>query len=124
MADFVFLHGDPLMVDYTPSGADVAAGDVVVYLGKACIAHNPIADGVKGAVAWPNGRAAYKMEAGVAFADTDVDDISAGGTLYRSSGATTLTNAADDGSATYPIGVLKDAIVSGDTEDVVVIHGG
>lgn len=37
--------------DYTPSGADVAAGDVVVIGSAIGVAERPIADGVKGALA-------------------------------------------------------------------------
>ena len=62
MALTTFRHGNPLMVDYTPSGGDVAAGDVVIIGsvatnntagvgGLACIAHADIANNTKGAVA-------------------------------------------------------------------------
>lgn len=30
MAEATFRHGDPTMIDYTPTGGDVAAGEVVV----------------------------------------------------------------------------------------------
>jgi predicted RecA/RadA family phage recombinase len=55
MAQATFRHGVPLMVDYTPSGADVAAGDVVLIgntAGWTCgVAHLDIEDGVLGALA-------------------------------------------------------------------------
>lgn len=61
MADAVFRHGDPVMVDYTPSGGNVAEGQVVL-LGSvtantagagaiAAITHRPITNNVLGAVA-------------------------------------------------------------------------
>lgn len=50
MAEATFVHGDPLMVDYTPSG-DVTAGDVVVIGVIPYVAHVDIPAGVKGAVA-------------------------------------------------------------------------
>ena len=51
MPSAVFRHGDPRMVDYTPSGADIAAGDVVVVGDLPLIAHLDIEDGVLGALA-------------------------------------------------------------------------
>src|SRR5690606_17968318 len=44
-------HGNPLMIDYTPSGADVSAGDVVMVGDYPCVAHKDIADGELGALA-------------------------------------------------------------------------
>lgn len=60
MATATFRHGEPLMIDYTPSDGDVDAGDVVV-LGTvgtntggtgalACVAHRPIANNALGAL--------------------------------------------------------------------------
>lgn len=55
MAEATFRHGDPVMIDYTPSGADVSAGEVVLIgntTGLTCgIAHVDIEDGYKGALA-------------------------------------------------------------------------
>lgn len=62
MALTTFRHGNPIMVDYTPSSGDVDAGDVVIIGavatnntsgvgGLACIAHVAIANNVKGSVA-------------------------------------------------------------------------
>ena len=45
-----FFHGEPQMIDYTPS-ADIAAGEVKVIGNVPAIAHIPIANGVPGAVA-------------------------------------------------------------------------
>jgi len=65
MADATFRHGEPLMIDHTPSSGAIAAGDVVV-LGTvgtntggtgalACVAHAPIANNVLGALACGGG---------------------------------------------------------------------
>lgn len=54
MADTTFRHGEPLMIDYTPS-ANVAIGEVVLLgntTGLSCgIAHSAILDATKGALA-------------------------------------------------------------------------
>jgi hypothetical protein len=55
MAEAVFRHGEPLMVDYTPAAGDIAGGQVVLFgntTGLTClIAHVPIANTVQGALA-------------------------------------------------------------------------
>ena len=55
MAETTFRHGEPQMVDYTPSSGDVAAGQVVLLgntTGLTCgIAHCPISNNVLGALA-------------------------------------------------------------------------
>ena len=62
MAVATFRSGDPQMVDYTPSGGNVAAGDVVVLsnatansttgaAGALGIAHRPITNNTLGALA-------------------------------------------------------------------------
>lgn len=61
MAETTFRNGNPVMVDYTPSGGDVAAGQVVL-IGSvtantggtgaiAAIAHKPITNSTLGALA-------------------------------------------------------------------------
>ncbi len=61
MATATFRHGEPTMIDHTPSAGDIAAGDIVL-LGTigantggtgalACVAHLPIANNALGAVA-------------------------------------------------------------------------
>lgn len=58
-------HGDPLMVDYTPSGAAVKAGTMIALsAGCTVIAHNDMADGELGAVAFPGGNAVYRVDLG------------------------------------------------------------
>ncbi|NNE62352.1 MAG: DUF2190 family protein [Woeseia sp.] len=55
MADTTFRHGNPVMIDHTPSGGDVAAGEVVLLgntAGLQCgIAHVAITNSTLGAVA-------------------------------------------------------------------------
>lgn len=55
MAEATFRHGTPVMVDYTPSGGNVAAGEVVLVGNTAGwtvgVAHLDIANGVMGALA-------------------------------------------------------------------------
>lgn len=65
MAEATFRHGDPTMVDYTPSGGNVAGGEVVV-VGSvtantggtgavAMVAHLPIVNNTLGALAVQGG---------------------------------------------------------------------
>lgn len=116
-----FVHGDPLMVDYTPSGAAVVAGQVVNYLGKACIAHNPIADGALGALAWPNGSAVYKIEADTAFASGE-DTLAAGDTLYMETADGELS---DSATGAIAVGSVVTAIAAAaSAPGTLVIHGG
>lgn len=55
MAEAIFRHGSPLMVDYTPGAGDVDAGDVVLLgntTGVTCgVAHVDIPNTVLGALA-------------------------------------------------------------------------
>lgn len=55
MAEAIFRHGDPLMIDYTPAAGNVAAGQVVLAgntTGLTClIAHVDLVNNVQGAMA-------------------------------------------------------------------------
>lgn len=55
MAETVFRHGDPLMIDYTPSSGNVSAGQVILLgntTGLTCgIAHTDITNNTLGALA-------------------------------------------------------------------------
>jgi predicted RecA/RadA family phage recombinase len=53
-------HGDPLMIDYTPSAA-VTAGDMVAMSSAVLVAHRDIAANELGAMAYPSGTAVYKI---------------------------------------------------------------
>lgn len=59
MAEATMRHGDPVMIDYTPSGGNVSAGQVVLLgntTGLTCgIAHSDIENGVLGALAGGGG---------------------------------------------------------------------
>ena len=64
-------HGDPHMIDYTPSGNDVKGGDLIAINATSVgVAHSDITDGELGALAWPGGNASYrvKLGAGESFA--------------------------------------------------------
>jgi hypothetical protein len=65
MADTTYRHGNPVMIDYTPSGGNVAVGQVVL-IGSvtantagtgalAMIAHRPITNNTLGALAGGGG---------------------------------------------------------------------
>lgn len=55
----VYRHGDPIMVDYTPSSGSIAAGQVILIgntTGWTCgIAHVPIDNNTQGAIACGGG---------------------------------------------------------------------
>lgn len=61
-----FISGEPRMVPHTPSGADVAAGQVVAIGDGVFIAHRKIVDGELGALAAFGG--VYEVTAGEAIA--------------------------------------------------------
>lgn len=76
-------HGDPLMIDYTPSSGDVAAGQVVSLgnlAGLTCgIAHRDIANNTLGALAAGGGVYAVKNVANLAnYAKAWWDDTNNG----------------------------------------------
>lgn len=55
MADTTLRHGNPTMTEHTPTGGNIAAGDVVLLgnlAGLSCgIAHGPITNNTKGSLA-------------------------------------------------------------------------
>jgi len=51
MAQATFYQGEPTMIDYTPSGAAISAGEVKVVSNLPLVAHKDIADGYLGALA-------------------------------------------------------------------------
>lgn len=85
-----FVHGSASMVDYTPSGDDVSAGDVVVIGDEPRIAHGDIADGDLGALAAGNGQGVYEVakESGSSTA------IAAGKKVYWDAGNSRVTETA------------------------------
>lgn len=68
MAQATFYHGDPQMVDYTPSGA-VTAGDVVVQGSVPMIAHRDIPANRLGALAAGGGFYDCDCNAAIAAGD-------------------------------------------------------
>lgn len=65
MAEATFRHGDVEMIDHTPTGGNIAEGQVVV-IGTvtantagtgaiACVAHRPIVNNTLGALGWYGG---------------------------------------------------------------------
>lgn len=87
MAESYFRHGNPIMIDYTPS-ADIDAGDIVLIgntTGLTCgIAHDDIANGVLGALA--GGGGVYKMQVAANYA--------AGTKVHKPTGNAILTSTA------------------------------
>ena len=65
MSDTTFRHGSPIMIDYTPSGGNVAAGEVIQLTDAASnsvevglslgVAHTAIVNNTKGAIAVAGG---------------------------------------------------------------------
>jgi len=51
MAEAQFVHGDPVMIDYTPTGGDVTAGTVVVVGQIPAVAHLAITNNTLGSLA-------------------------------------------------------------------------
>lgn len=82
MPEVTYRHGDPVMVDYTPTGGNVAEGEVVV-LGSvtantsgtgavAAIAHRPITNSTLGALAVGGG----------VYAVTNLNNAATGAKVY------------------------------------------
>ena len=115
MAKLTFVSGSPHMVNYKPDGAAVAAGEVVLAHGMACIAHRDIADGELGAVAWPRGTALYKIAEGNTFTGGE-DTLTDSGKLYVENGG----NLSDVATSNTAVGTTLAA--STDAADAVGVH--
>ena len=103
-------HGDPLMIDYTPTDA-VVAGDMVDFGSYVIVAHRDIAAGELGAMAYPSGTAVYKIElgTGVSFAAgaAVTVDVATGKAEATGSAFGICAKAADQGAGdTYVYAVL------------------
>ncbi len=91
MAEATFKHGDPVMIDYTPSGGNVAAGAVVVigavtsntagYGLLAAIAHTPITNSTLGSLAAGGG----------VYAVTNLNNAAIGAMVYWDDSANKVT---------------------------------
>ena len=108
MAMATFRHGDPRQVDYTPSGADVAAGDVVEVGKTPMVAHLAIADGELGALA--AGYGVYRMTADAAIAMGEV--------VYWDASAEKVTETA---SGNFLFGIAVSAS-GADGDEIDVLH--
>lgn len=109
MADALLRHGNPTMVDYTPSGADVAAGAVIVVGEVPMVAHVDITDGTLDALATHGG--IYLMTG---------DALIAAGTLvYWDDTAKKVTETA---SGNLAFGYTVNADIGADDETGLVRH--
>jgi len=97
-------------VEYTPSGADVAAGDVIVLTDVIGIAPLPISDGVAGRLD-TKGRWNVTKLAGEAWTQ--------GQTIYWDAGNSRCTTTASTHNA---IGVAAVAALSADTDGDVLLN--
>lgn len=104
----VLHHGDPLMIDYTPTAA-VTAGDMILIGTKLCVAHLDIAADELGSLAYPGGNAVYRIT-------LLADDAFTVGDPVTITPATGLTN----GAAGTPFGTCVGADVDEATGDVTV----
>lgn len=112
----IYVHGNTLMIDYTPVAA-VTAGDVVVVGGECRVAHSDIEANQLGALAAPCGAAVYDAAkqggAGVTFAD--------GAAVYWDD-TNNRAVAADGGGANKRLGTAVAAAVDADTSVRVRHH--
>lgn len=107
-----FSHGDPVMIDHTPSGADVSAGDVIVLNDAIFIAHKDIEDGELGALAAGGGVYDLAKTSGSSTA------ISKGATVYWDDSSNVGTTTA---STHKKVGICVAAAGDDDTT-VRVLH--
>jgi predicted RecA/RadA family phage recombinase len=103
--------GTPTMVKVTP-GSAVAAGDVYLFAGKACIAHNDIAAGELGHVAWPNGTCVYRVNGDLSYQSSE-DTFAVGDELYVESDGETFS---DTATSNTQVGVTTELQ---DTDEVL-----
>lgn len=110
MAQATFVHGNPLMIDHTPSGA-VTAGDVVVIGDTPRVAHRDIAADALGALAIGGGVYDFAKTAGSGEALTD------GAKVYWDDSANVATATSSGNKALGT--VVEDA---GDSATSVRVH--
>lgn len=117
-----YKHGDVLMVDYTPSGADVTAGDIVLVGNAACVAHTDIPDGELGALAYPSGTAVYEIIEATSWNGAE-DSGAIGTSVYVEAGGD-LSNSP---TSNFLVGVVLSAYDDdggGDAAGTRLVHGG
>jgi predicted RecA/RadA family phage recombinase len=110
--DTEFLHGTPLFVDYTPSGAAVAAGAVVVVGSVPFVCHGRIEDGVKGALAARGG--VYQCVAD--------GNLTPGAKVYWNDTTNKITVTAAAGANKHFGFILPQSDPAADLDPVLVIH--
>ena len=106
------VHGNPLMVDHTPSAA-VAAGDIVVVGEIPHVAHLDIDANRLGALA---------MGGGVYQVTADAGTIEPGDKVYWDDTANKVTEAAAAGANKHFGHVLPDSDPGADGDKVLVKH--
>lgn len=109
MADSYFRHGNPIMIDYTPSAGNISAGEFVLIgntTGLTCgIAHNDIENTVLGAVAagggvyrcqvaanYPAGTKVHKPSGNALLTSTATNNAQVGFTLEAAAAANAWVN--------------------------------
>jgi hypothetical protein len=109
--DAEFLHGSPLMVKYTPSGAATPVGAVIVVANYPFVAHGRIEDGVLGALASRGG--VYRC-----IAD---GNLAPGAKVYWDDTANKITVTAAAGARKHFGFILpqSDPVADGDPVDVI-----
>ncbi len=105
----IFKHGSPLMVDHTPSGADVPGGEVVIVGVTPMIAHRDIADTELGALAVSGG--VYEM--------TGDASLAAGVEVFWDDTAKKVTATASGNSH---FGHTRNAEIGADDEKGFIVH--
>lgn len=113
MAQAEFRHGNPIMVDYTPSSS-VSAGDVVVINNIPHVAHKDIAANTLGAVA---------RRGGVYALTADASTIEPGDKVYWDDVNNKITEVDSSGDINSMFGyVTPDSDPGADGAEVIVEH--
>lgn len=107
---------DGRSIDYTPSGADVAAGDVVISNDLVLVSRLDIADGVKGAL-WFDGVYAFTKASGVGSA------IAFGAKVYWDA-TEKVAKTDDESGANKYVGKVIQAAGDDDTTVRVLLNAG
>jgi hypothetical protein len=120
MANTVFRHGDPVMIDYTPGGGNVALGDVVL-LGTvtantggagaiAAIAHHDITNSTLGALAIGGG----------VYDCVNLNNAAVGAKVYWDvAGATNKVTTVSTNNAVFGFIVKRGGAVANSTDRVM-----
>ncbi len=107
----VFVHGDPLMTNYTP-GSAVSANAVVVLNGNPHVAHRPIAANELGALAARNG--VYRMVA--------AGNYGPGQKVFWNASSGKVVNAAATGAHPHFGFISSESDPAADGDSILVVH--